>query len=87
MTSIATRSSAAHYRNVLTDGGSICHVLTGWAAGHGTATEALAVFALYSGYQVSQAGAGDEPLYRVGGELIEFAIGMLLALLMKGDSK
>lgn len=87
MTSTTTRSCppAGHRINVFTDGGSVCHVLFGWVAGHGSGTEALAIFALYAGYQVSQAGAGDEPLYRVGGELIEFALGMLFALLMKGE--
>lgn len=73
-----------HYRNVFTDQGSLCHVLVGWLAGSVTGAEALPVFALFLGYQVSQAGAGDEPLYRVGGEVMEFALGMLLAHMLHG---
>jgi hypothetical protein len=35
------------------------------------------LFAAFTGYQISQAGSG-EPWSRIGGEFIEFALGMLL---------
>lgn len=75
-----------HQPHVLTDSGSLGHLLIGWLAGQVPASQALVVFTFFTAYQVSQAGAGDEPLYRVGGELMEFALGMLIAQLMKGKT-
>ena len=64
---------------VFTDGGSACHVAWGAFAGIlDDPVETIAVLTLFTGYQLSQAQAG-EPLSRVGGELVEFGLGLLAA--------
>jgi hypothetical protein len=63
---------------VFTDAGSVGHVLIGGFAAGLPAAEALAVFSLFAGYQISQVDSG-ESWSRVGGELLEFGLGMLIA--------
>lgn len=64
---------------LFTDAGSLAHVGLGALAAsqYFTPKDALALFAGFAGYQVSQAQAG-EPWPRIAGELIEFGLGMLL---------
>lgn len=66
---------------LLTDPGSIAHLAIGFLAGTRflTAKDAVLLLAAFAGYQISQAACGGEPWSRIGGELIEFALGMLLA--------
>lgn len=70
----------AHPANlaVFTDGGSLCHLVWGFIAGRLEPVEALALAMAFTGYQVAQ-GAAGEPWERVGGELVEFAVGALAA--------
>ena len=66
-----------------TDAGSLGHLLLGWFAGSLAPAQALGIFAVFSGYQISQTESG-ESWARVGGELLEFGLGMLAAQIMKG---
>jgi len=61
-------------------GGSLLHIMAGLAAGSELLTpkEAVIALAAFTGYQLSQAQSG-EPFSRIGGELVEFALGMFLA--------
>ena len=63
---------------VFSDGGSVCHLISGFMAGRLEAHETLAVALAYAGYQIAQGGNG-EPWPRVGGELVEFALGLAAA--------
>ena len=65
--------------------GSPLHIAFGWLAGSGLVTpqEAIVMLAAFAGYQMSQAQAG-EPWTRTGGEFLEFALGMLIAIWMHG---
>jgi len=64
--------------DLFTDAGSLGHLALGWVAGRLSGPDALAIFALFSGYQVSQSASG-ESWPRIGGELLEFGLGMLIA--------
>ena len=66
------------YFDTFTDSGSLCHVLVGFVAGQLRPHDAIATSALFAGYQLSQRHSG-ESWPRIGGELIEFALGMLLS--------
>jgi hypothetical protein len=48
----------------------------GWVAGQLPASQALTLAVIFTGYQVSQTPSG-ETWGRVGGELLEFGLGML----------
>jgi hypothetical protein len=63
--------------DMMTDIGSIGHVALGWIASGLKPSEAIAILALFSGYQISQSQSG-ESWPRIGGELLEFGLGMLL---------
>jgi hypothetical protein len=62
------------------DTGSLMHLLAGVLAGSTLVSPKDAVLGLaaFAGYQLSQAQDG-EPFSRIGGELVEFALGMYLA--------
>lgn len=64
--------------SVFTDGGSLAHLILGAIAGSEFLTPRDSVIAAtaFTGYQLSQ--ANHVPWSRTGGELVEFAIGMLL---------
>jgi hypothetical protein len=64
---------------------SICHLVLGWFAGNLSPQVALVVLAAFTGYQLSQAEAG-ESFPRIGSELMEFALGLLLAQFIKMGS-
>lgn len=64
--------------HVFTDAGSIGHLALGWFAGTLSSSDALAVFSIFTGYQLSQSASG-ESWPRIGGELLEFGLGMLVA--------
>lgn len=64
--------------HVFTDVGSIGHLALGWFAGTLDGADALAVFSIFTGYQLSQSVSG-ESWSRIGGELLEFGLGMLVA--------
>jgi hypothetical protein len=66
--------------DMLGDSGSIMHLLLGALAGSDwfTGKDSIMLLAAFAGYQLSQAHSG-EPFSRIGGELMEFALGMLLA--------
>jgi hypothetical protein len=63
--------------------GSLMHIAAGLVAGSTLLTPQDAVISLawFAGYQLSQAQSG-EPFSRIGGELVEFALGMFLARLL-----
>jgi hypothetical protein len=61
-----------------TDVGSIGHLALGWFAGSLSGPDALAIFAVFTGYQLSQSSTG-ESWPRIGGELLEFGLGMAIA--------
>ena len=65
---------------VFTDAGSLAHLLLGVLAGSElfTPKDSVILATAFAGYQLSQA-QGGVAWSRTGGELIEFAIGMLLA--------
>lgn len=67
---------------VFTDSGSFAHVLLGMLAGSNLLSpkDAVLLATGFAGYQLSQ--AQGVAWSRTGGELIEFAIGMLLARLL-----
>jgi hypothetical protein len=61
-----------------TDFGSIVHVAGGWfIAKKLSPMQALAVITIWTGWQIAQTQSG-ESWSRVGGELLEFGLGMLL---------
>ena len=60
------------------DAGSLAHLGIGFLAGRMSAPSALAIFAIFMGYQIGQTHSG-ESWPRVGGELVEFGLGMLLS--------
>lgn len=77
---------ANHYPaavDLFSDAGAFCHMLIGALAGSEllSAKDSVILLSVFTGYQLSQAQAG-EPWSRIGGELIEFALGMLLMRLM-----
>lgn len=65
---------------VFTDGGSFWHLALGVLAGSEILTprDSVMMATAFAGYQLTQA-QGGVPWSRTGGELIEFAAGMLLA--------
>lgn len=65
-----------------TDLGSVAHLALGYIAGSDwlTGKDTVMFATAFAGYQLSQAQWGV-PWSRTGGELIEFALGMLLARL------
>lgn len=67
--------------HVFTDIGSLGHVALGWFAGGLSGTDALAIFSIFTGYQLSQSVSG-ETWSRIGGELLEFGLGMVIARFM-----
>jgi hypothetical protein len=62
---------------VFTDYGSFAHVALGVAAAFAPGTYQLAASFAFLGYQVSQVGTGAS-WPRTGGELLEFALGLVL---------
>lgn len=70
-------NAPAHPANVdlFCDFGSVMHVAVGAAAGALDPQYALLIFAIFLGYQLSQASAGQS-WSRTGGEVMEFALGM-----------
>lgn len=71
--------------DMFSDAGSVWHLGLGMLAGSDlvTPSEKVMLFAAFTGYQVSQAESG-ETWCRIGGEFIEFALGMLLGTQAKG---
>ena len=67
---------------ICTDAGSIGHLLLGWIAGGLSPEYALSIFALFAGYQVSQHPSGEQ-WDRIGGELFEFGLGLIVRELSK----
>lgn len=63
---------------VFSDTESICHVVLGWFAGRLPPAWAIALTTAFAGYQLSQAHT-QESFARIGGELIEYSIGVMLA--------
>ena len=78
-------AAGIHCANVelFSDGGSVCHMALGFLAGTDLfkPKDAVILLGAFAGYQISQANGG-EPWGRIGGELLEFVIGMLLARLL-----
>lgn len=71
---------------VFTDAGSLGHLALGWFAGTLSGPDALALFAIFTGYQLSQSHTG-ESWPRIGGELLEFGLGMLVSRFMASPAK
>lgn len=70
---------------IFTDTGSLLHFGLGWIAGSPavSAKEAVMLLAAFIGYQLSQVETGEQ-WSRTGGEVLEFALGMLAGGLMNG---
>jgi hypothetical protein len=68
---------------IFTDSGSLAHFVLGMFAGSELLNAKDSVIALgaFSAYQMSQAECG-EPWGRIGGELLEFVLGMFLVRLL-----
>jgi hypothetical protein len=62
--------------------GTPYHIALGFAAGLIDEPMRSAIFAAFTGYQISQVGQGQS-WASTGGELIEFAIGLALAALTR----
>lgn len=66
---------------MFTDIGSVLHIGLGWCAGELPATDAVMIATMFAGYQISQHDSG-ESWARIGGELLEFGLGMLISRLL-----
>lgn len=64
--------------HMFTDMGSLGHLVLGYFAGQLNGGDALAIFSVFTGYQLSQSASG-ESWPRIGGELLEFGLGMAVA--------
>lgn len=60
------------------DAGSVAHVALGFFAGTLEPRPALALFAAFVAYQISQAQTG-ETWARTAGEVLEFSVGIMLS--------
>ena len=62
--------------DMFTDAGSLLHFLLGYLVGNLPGQQVVTIAVMYTGYQLSQHATG-ESFPRIGGELFEFALGML----------
>jgi len=75
---VATANCVPAHVQVFSDAGSWFHVGLGVLSGYLSDPWNLALFAAFTGYEVSKA-ANDENWVRTGGKFIEYAIGLALA--------
>lgn len=82
MAPVPAHTTNGHTANldIFTDVGSILHVGLGWCAAKLPATDAVMIATMFTGYQLSQHDSG-ESWARIGGELLEFGLGMLVSRL------
>ena len=80
MTLMLNQQNSSHLAplEIFPDANSLLHVGLGWVAGRLDPADALIIALAFAGYQIAQA-EGGEPWGRTGGELVELALGMLLA--------